>query len=1564
MKDVKALLNLKNGGDDGFGFGEETIEELWEKAFAEAGADLKFDPNEQRLLADFHTAGNPIAQTELIFREWRHPQARTPEGQDWEQKIRENVQQCLSWAQTTCTYAHDHASGTFAEPVKLLAGGISYLLQAAQDVSADLNTVQSTFQTIASAMQEINVMEKHPVVTPTAKESLVKVFIALLYFCSYVGTDLRKQTRLVLWRKKVLRQQVDVTSKQCDRVEQAIKKFHDAIRTESFNDTKEIKEGIHWLIKNTNTKMQQTVLLGNMYNMSEKGNVLDKLAKTLQGKLHLNLTVMSQMATRMDTIMPQLIEGSLRWFRENDTYQNWLYRHGTCPLLYLRGNDGMGKTFLTAHCYKLIPMMAGRDQTLVQKETVRQQLIVTYFLFEPGMQYSQSFAGVVASILFQIAAQDPKWCDSISTKPVLKSHDPKKVWNELVLKRFEKRSHSSEELYILLDGISDMQPKEREPLLKLLYDTLEGGNHRVWILLTGSREQRELFPAEMVESLPLPEINIPNDQRLIDNIIKERMKNFPNLSRIRPNSEGYRLIHEYLVQTSNGNPSILDQTIEILDQNGTNKKSFLDFITEVGNGDERLIQHALRDSDKALSKAVKKVLLWCAFAKQTLTVSNLGDLLRLDNDLQVKAVRLDDVLYRCRNLLYIRPMLPPNLGPPSVNAEIYWCSRPDHETENPRDKSRKQPPASEYEYVEFRQAKFKECIKEGSSRINLDVNANKVDIFVTLCDILCGPGVDSAESLHEYATFNLLRHLKDIDFVTQEKRPTDTEMNERSLRDKMSYSKEPKPRQPRRIDNEQLKRVGEALWRILTNGTGVSSVFEKVLSQTAASDIHFDLYDLSLGHTGAERGCCREFTTSTKELVRSWAEELIGRDQSENLSLPAHIYSWADNMKRNPEGMLEDLAKGHLQSWAQKSTAEEAKIPYKLAYRACYTTGKYKHWSRDDDAINTRVAEDMLGQCRDSRTRFAQARLAAALLLYESSNKQDRDYALFLYDKNRHLDDSMCAEKLYSLLGLAEHYVPRHGSFDAPTTNWMKVKEYAEEALKCWKDSDAALRPNFNAERCKSVYMLHAKACMALCDTKLARKTCQDALSNKFLRNSRALGYFLTVLVQIYADQEAHSSIIQTIQDQLENQPPYFIPAWLMNRSRQTNKDDRLRRAAVATGNVELVIQIYDRAICYWASRGLFHETCVMLSELATIYRQDCHAIRMAEDILNRILDVMLKDDALQVDSKLLSIIIMERFDIYYDRYSKARNKTAKEPLCQAANALIADVRVADVIESSTKASVLITLAKMWRGIGFKYRAYEHADQAFKLCIADLEDWVDDNDMAAFRALTKVLHFAGLTKDAGIAASLIFDRANANALQVSEEEYQNTLSSAILGGDMRRPVSVDGWMALKVDPVNDGHPGDPSSPQSPTSNFSTDRTNDEAPTTAATTPCNGSIQSIDVDEGNGSMLQCMGPCRKEKLTQWELDSPPWYLCLDCPSTDYCSECYNTRDAHRHSQAKGLWSKVCWGKHTLIQQPVSGWKGVKDGVIRVGSSSRGVKDWMMDMKERWAVEMKNNTKKIR
>jgi hypothetical protein len=464
------------------------------------------------------------------------------------------------------------------------------------------------------------------------------------------------------------------------------------------------------------------------------------------------------------------------------------------------------------------------------------------------------------------------------------------------------------------------------------------------------------------------------------------------------------------------------------------------------------------------------------------------------------------------------------------------------------------------------------------------------------------------------------------------------------------------------------------------------------------------------------------------------------------------------------------------------------------------------------------------------------------------------------------------------------------------------------------------------------------------------------------------MGYFLTVLVELFIDDKKYSDVIGVIKEQLKIQSPYFIPAWLMNRCRYTNNDDSLRRASAATGNTDLLIRLYDGAICYWANRGRFQETCVMLYELAVIYRRDCQALKMAEDILNRILDTVKHDESFQVDSKLLSMVVSERFDIYFERHNKSWLKTAKESLCKVAGELLDHPRVADVVDSSAKACALITLAKMYNEIGHKYNANECADEAFSICIADLEDWVDDNDMPAFRALAKVLHFGGLSKDAQLAASLVFDRGNAEAPVVTEEEYFNTLSSKISTDNNCTSSS-----AAAGSSETGGHPS--ATPGNGVSQVvvllseselalqnsqgilqestGQDGLLERAETTAVTIPYNN---IADVDAGNGSVLHCMGPCGKEGLTQWDLNSEHWYFCLDCPNVDYCKDCFKDLKIPGRPQGLGECPMLCWGDHKQLLLPMAGWKGVKGGLIRVDSSSRAMKEWLTDVKERWTSEV--------
>ncbi|KAK4929001.1 hypothetical protein LTR66_016185 [Elasticomyces elasticus] len=195
MKDLKGLMGKKHEEEDEYG--EASMDELWDNAYAKVKHDLKFDPEKQKELPGFREARTPIDQTALIFREWRHgDETKTPAYQTRSKNIRENIQTCLRWTQQACSFVQGHASGTYSQPVDVLMTGMIYLIEAVNQVSQDLTAIDDTFHSISNAMKTINIFETHAIITLAAKKSLVEVFVSMLQFCSYVGSDIRAQSRL------------------------------------------------------------------------------------------------------------------------------------------------------------------------------------------------------------------------------------------------------------------------------------------------------------------------------------------------------------------------------------------------------------------------------------------------------------------------------------------------------------------------------------------------------------------------------------------------------------------------------------------------------------------------------------------------------------------------------------------------------------------------------------------------------------------------------------------------------------------------------------------------------------------------------------------------------------------------------------------------------------------------------------------------------------------------------------------------------------------------------------------------------------------------------------------------------------------------------------------------------------------------------------------------------------------------------------------------------------------------------------------------------------------------
>jgi hypothetical protein len=48
-----------------------------------------------------------------------------------------------------------------------------------------------------------------------------------------------------------------------------------------------------------------------------------------------------------------------------------------------------------------------------------------------------------------------------------------------------------------------------------------------------------------------------------------------------------------------------------------------------------------------------------------------------------------------------------------------------------------------------------------------------------------------------------------------------------------------------------------------------------------------------------------------------------------------------------------------------------------------------------------------------------------------------------------------------------------------------------------------------------------------------------------------------------------------------------------------------------------------------------------------------------------------------------------------------------------------------------------------------------------------------------------------------------------------------------------------------------------------------------------------------------------------------------------------------------------WRTYCGKNHTYVKAPVEGWKGVKNGVMRIGTERIPFRDWLQELKdEKW------------
>ena len=129
--------------------------------------------------------------------------------------------------------------------------------------------------------------------------------------------------------------------------------------------------------------------------------------------------------------------------------------------------------------------------------------------------------------------------------------------------------------------------------------------------------------------------------------------------------------------------------------------------------------------------------------------------------------------------------------------------------------------------ISFRQPAFREFLANGDNDVIQDPNEVKMEIFVTICNILCDrdfAGAGSRRILQPYAVDTFMKHLRDID------------IKDIDVKHKDGQNRKAK----------QGQDVVEALSRVLRNDNDVCLVYERVINQKdpyLPASVKFDLYD-------------------------------------------------------------------------------------------------------------------------------------------------------------------------------------------------------------------------------------------------------------------------------------------------------------------------------------------------------------------------------------------------------------------------------------------------------------------------------------------------------------------------------------------------------------------------------------------------------------------------------------------------------------------------------------------------------------------------------------------------
>ncbi len=207
------------------------------------------------------------------------------------------------------------------------------------------------------------------------------------------------------------------------------------------------------------------------------------------------------------------VKGTGAWLLQEESYKAWI--HQEKPLLWMRGNAGIGKSFLAQTVLKEL------------ESSPKDRNPFAYFFFRGETDNLKHFTQALYSLSFQLAEMDAKYAEQLANE-VSDSTEQPDPWKRLFAERFDSKSDGH--AYLILDGVDEMNDADEVKEMIKCLEEITKDNLNIHVLLTSrpdiSAELEPLHPS----ILEVTKEKLAHD---IQNVIVASLGQFPRLKKFQ-----------------------------------------------------------------------------------------------------------------------------------------------------------------------------------------------------------------------------------------------------------------------------------------------------------------------------------------------------------------------------------------------------------------------------------------------------------------------------------------------------------------------------------------------------------------------------------------------------------------------------------------------------------------------------------------------------------------------------------------------------------------------------------------------------------------------------------------------------------------------------------------------------------------------------------------------------------------------------------------------------------------------------------------------------------------------